>query len=224
MKNFKEKVAILTSEKKMSDIVVDASAPPIAVAFKDKDSSIIKTAEYLKNDLLKHCKGLSELTWPLQLDELEEEKRNTQESLMLFYKHLLQSKSTLHKTNPEYMQRLSNSFAADIIAAISQGKTTSKQFLLALGLHNITGQRKVVEIVNRLGHCLTYNTTCEAEAAFSVKAQQLLSNCFWLLCPINEYGYVLTVFWVDSIDIKVEKQTGSTIVSTTPMIAFSRKK
>ena len=122
------------------------------------------------------------------------------------------------------MQRLSNSFAADIIAAISQGKTTSKQFLLALGLHNITGQRKVVEIVNRLGHCLTYNTTCEAEAAFSVKAQQLLSNCFWLLCPINEYGYVLTVFWVDSIDIKVEKQTGSTIVSTTPMIAFSRKK
>ena len=84
MKNFKEKVAILTSEKKMSDIVVDASAPPIAVAFKDKDSGIIKTAEYLKNDLLKHCKGLSELTWPLQLDELEEEKRNTQESLSYF--------------------------------------------------------------------------------------------------------------------------------------------
>ena len=93
------------------------------------------------------------------------------------------------------MQRLSNCFASDIIAAKSQGKTiTTKQFLLALGLHNITSQRKVVEIVNRLGHCLTYNTTCEAETAFAVKAQQLLSNSFLPLRPINEYDYVLTMF------------------------------
>ena len=33
MKDFKEKVAILTSEKKMSDIVVDASALPTEIAF-----------------------------------------------------------------------------------------------------------------------------------------------------------------------------------------------
>ena len=109
------------------------------------------------------------------------------------------------------MHRLSNPFA-------------TKQFLLALGLCNITGQRKVVEIVSKLGHCLTYNTTCEAETAFAVKAQQLLSNSFLPLRPINEYDCVLTVFWVDNFDIKVEKQTGSTFVNATRMIAFQERR
>ena len=123
MKDFKEKAAILTSEKKRSDIVVDAFALPTEIAFKDKEGCMIKAAEYLKNDVLKHCEGLSELTWPSQLDKLQDEKRNPPESLMLFCKHLLQSKSTLNKTNQEYVQRLSNSFASDIIAVLSQGKT-----------------------------------------------------------------------------------------------------
>ena len=79
---------------------------------------------------------------------------------MLFYKFLLQSQQSANKKqNPDYVARLASSFASDIIAAVSQGKTiTNKQFLLALGLHNITGQRKVVDILSRLGHCLTYNT------------------------------------------------------------------
>ena len=128
MKGFKEKVAILTSEKKMSGIVVDASALPTEIAFKDKEGCIIKAAEYLKNDVLKHCEGLSALTWPPQLDELQDEQRNPPGSLMLFYKHLLQSKSTVNKTNPDYAQRLSNSFASNIIVAIRQGKTEQSNF------------------------------------------------------------------------------------------------
>ena len=109
MKGFKEKVAILTSEKKMSGIVVDASALPTQIAFKDKEGCIIKAAEYLKNDILKHCEGLSALTWPPQLDELQDEQRNPPGSLMLFY-------------------RLSNSFASNIIVAIRQGKTEQSNF------------------------------------------------------------------------------------------------
>ena len=81
----------------------------------------------------------------------------------------------------------------------------------------------MVEIVNRLGHCLTYNTTCEAETAFAVRVQQLLSNSFLTLRPINEYDYVLTVFWVDNFDIKAEEETGSTSVNTTHMIAFQER-
>ena len=43
------------------------------------------------------------------------------------------------------------------------------------------------------------------------------------LRPINEYDYVLTVFWVDNFDKKVEKQTGSIFVNTTHMIAFQER-
>ena len=224
MKDFKEKVAIYTSEKKMSDIVVDASALPTEIASKGKKGCIIKATEYPKNDVLKYCEDLFGLTWSPQLDELQDGKRNPPESLMLFCKHPLQSKSTLNKTNPEYVQILSNSFASDIIAAISQGKTIiTKQFLLALGLRNITGQRKVVETVNILGQYLTCNTTCEADKAFAVKGQHLLSNSFLPLRPINEYDYALTVFWVDNFNIKVEKLTGSTFVNITHMIAFQER-
>ena len=58
----------------------------------------------------------------------------------------------------------------------------------------------------------------------AVKAQQLLSNSFLPLRPINEYDCVLTVFWVDNFDIKVEKQTGSTFVNATRMIAFQERR
>ena len=61
IKDFKEKFAILTSRKKMSDIVVDASALSTEIAFEDKEGCITKAAEYLKNDVLKHCEGLPDM-------------------------------------------------------------------------------------------------------------------------------------------------------------------
>ena len=72
----------------MSDLVVDASALPTKIT----EGCIIKATEYLKNDVLKHFEGLSELTWPPQLHELQDEKRNPPESLILFYK---QASSTI---------------------------------------------------------------------------------------------------------------------------------
>ena len=67
-----------------------------------------------------------------------------------------------------------HSIASDLVAGVTNGKImTAKQFLLALGLHNITGTRKVVDIVSRLGHCINYKTTCEIETAQAVKAQAL---------------------------------------------------
>ena len=38
--------------------------------------------------------------------------------------------------------------------------------------------------------------------------------------PVDIDSYVLTVFWVDSFDVKVETQTGATSVNTTHMVAF----
>ena len=34
---------------------------------------------------------------------------------------------------------------------------------------------------------------------------------------------MLTVFWVDNFDIKVEKQSGSTFINTTLMVAFQER-
>ena len=140
---------------------------------------------------------------------------------MLFYKNLLSSKNNEHRLS-EFCQRAAYSFASDLTAAVSPGKImTAKQCLLALGIHSITGQRKTVDILNRLGHYLTYNLTCEIETALAEKAQQLsLKYSLLPIQPADIDSYVLTVFWVDNFDVKFETQTGATSVNNTHMVAF----
>ena len=102
----------------------------------------------------------SELAWPPDIDKLKIYSKPC-DFLMLFYKNLLSSKDNKH-------------WLSDLMAGVTRGKMiTAKQYLPALGIHNITGQRKTVDILNRLGHCLTYNLTCEIEKALAEKAQQL---------------------------------------------------
>ena len=53
--------------------------------------------------------------------------------------------------------RLIKSYASDFIHEVSDGEVlTPKQLLLGLGLHSITGQKKTVQIANRLGHSMNY--------------------------------------------------------------------
>ena len=98
------------------------------------------------------------------------------------------------------------------MAAVSRGKIiTAKQYLPELGIHKNTGQRKTVDILNRLGHCLTYNLTCEIEKALAEKAQQhSLKDSLLPIQPEDIGSYVLTVFWTDNFDVKVETPTAAT--------------
>ena len=92
--------------------------------------------------------------------------------------------SALRSSN---IQRLIDSFAADMIHGVTRGKTiTAKHFLLPLGLHNLTGSKKIVEINNRLGHCLNYNVTCEIETS-QAKKVQLLAECSSILRSLSKH-------------------------------------
>ena len=48
---------------------------------------------------------------------------------------------------------LIQSYSSDLVYGVTRGKViTAKHFLLGLGLHDVTGQKKPVEINHRLGH------------------------------------------------------------------------
>ena len=223
-KDYSSKLAFLSGRINMPAIVVDATIPASDLEFDNKEACIMKAAEYLREDILEQSENFPELTWPPDIDELQKE-RSPPSSLMDFFKFLLRSRGEKRNRNTEYCERLAKSYASDVIGAVTRGKTiTAKQFLLALGLHNITGQRNVVEIVSRLGHCLNYTTTCEIETALAAKAQALsLSDTLLPLRPSSPDKYVLTVFWVDNFDVKIERQTGATSLHTTHMVAFQEK-
>ena len=56
------------------------------------------------------------------------------------------------------IDRLINSFSADLINAISKDKiVTPKHYLVGLGIHNITGQKVPVQVMSRLGHSISYS-------------------------------------------------------------------
>ena len=102
--------------------------------------------------------------------------------------------------------RLVESFCADFVHAASKGEViTPKHYLLSLGMHNMTGQTLPIQIVNKLGHCISYPKTCEIETALaklSIKQSKEL-NILPIL-PVAE-EIIPTYFWVDNVDIKVER-------------------
>lgn len=205
----------------MPAIVVDSSIHATEIQFNDKAGCIIKAAEYLREDILCQSKSLPALTRPPDLDEFK--KRSPPKSLLDFFFFFLRIRIDKNCT-PEYCERLAKSYVSDVIGAVTRKMITAKQYLLVLGICNITGQQKLVDILSRLGHCSTYNLTCEIETTLAAKAQELSVNDTLLpLRPSSRDKYVLTVFWVDNFDVKMERQIGATSLHTTHMVAFQEK-
>ena len=38
---------------------------------------------------------------------------------------------------------------------------TAKHFVFGMGLHNMTRSKKLIQLVNKLGHCIDYNAVCD---------------------------------------------------------------
>ena len=105
------------------------------------------------------------------------------------------------------------SYASDLIYEVTRRNViTGKHFLLGLGLHNMTVQKKPVEINERLSHSIDYKFVCEIETALAEAAQILATERGAL--P------VLTFFWADNFDMTVETQTGKRSIHSTHMVAF----
>ena len=155
----------------------------------NKEFFITKAVEYLKEDILQFANE-NEINdtdcWPPNIEMLKE--RNPPKTLTKFLTELLRP----HRfVIPEKTTRLVDSYAADIIYGVTNGKIiTAKHFLLSMGLHSLTGSRQVVDILNKLGHSMAYDLTCEIETSLAEKAEKLSINTTLLpLIPITNEQY-----------------------------------
>ena len=83
-----------------------------------------------------------------------------------------------------------------------------------MGLHNITGSNRVIEINSKLGHCIDYNLVCEILAEKST------------ILPLRPKGLndaVNSWFWCDNHDEKVETVSGNGSVNITTIMAFQEQ-
>ena len=84
-----------------------------------------------------------------------------------------------------------------MIHVVTHGKIlTDKHFLLGLGIHNITGQKRTLQIINMHGHCIDYNKVCKVAATHS---------------------------WADNSNMDVETPDRKGSIHSTRMIAFQEK-
>lgn len=115
-------------------------------------------------------------------------------------------------------KRKSLSLAEDLIFNASHGKIkTSKHITLAMTSKSITSSRKVVEIVNKYGHCCSYNTIeeLETEATFSSLSRSL--SC--LKGIITADGFCTGVAY-DNFDRFVDTASGKNTLHDTVGIIY----
>ena len=70
-------------------------------------------------------------------------------------------------------KRRIKSISEDAIFSSTLGrKKPQKHLQLVIAIKSLTGSRKVVEVLNRLGHCVSYSTTEELETELTYEANK----------------------------------------------------
>ena len=178
--------------------------------------------ECLRQDILEYAKNIPDLKWPSTVEDLSSDVRKPPKSLESLMSYLLKNKD--HR-NCHTVNRLIQSYCSDLIHGVTRGEAiTAKYFLLGLGLHNMTGQKVPVQVMDHLGHCMDYNLVCEIETAQAEAAECIAKSSGALpIKPISPSDCVLTYVWVDNFHMNLETQTGHGALNSTHMVAFQKE-
>ena len=219
---FTDKLHFVFINETTPKVVISTESIKYHTLFNDKERLLNQASEYLRADIEGHAKNLPELSWPINIDELDSETRNPPESVTSFLSQLLRNKD---HPNREALTRLMESYTSDLIHGVTRGKViTTKHFLLGLGLHNITGQRLQIQILHRLGHCIDRNFVSEIETAQAETAQMLATaSGAPPLKPASRTETVLTYFWVDNFDVNLKTQARKGALNSTHLVAFQEE-
>lgn len=218
---FNDEITFIQPNSRCADVVIASdSIEEILNDFAHPENSIKNVASKIRTYILSYCSQIQEHQWPPTITTLNKEYGELPDSVKTFLTSLLyDGKKQIESL--ENIPRLVESFAADFIHSISQGKViTPKHYLIGLGVHNMTGQKLPIQILHKFGHCITYPKVCEIETALAeLSIHQSEGLNVLQLLPKGE-EVIPTFFWVDNFDIKIDRLGGSSMVNTTHLMAF----
>lgn len=165
-KTYGDRLLFLKSDYHSFEIVICkenlASNPALEVF--SQEYYVEKAARLLNklcNDVISSA---LDLPWPPTVESLKERDEQIPYLLKLFFSTMMESRSD--KSSSNIVKRLTNSFCSDILFSISRGKfLTSKHASVGLGLHSMTGMKKPVQLLHRLGHSASYEQLLRIETA-----------------------------------------------------------
>ena len=220
---FKESISFIKSTTKTCEIVIPTACIDASAIKHNKMSTVQTAANYIREDILNKLESLPITAWLPSIEQQSNPDHSQAESLCNFLETVIYLEG--HRKSPsENLVGLVNSqdITQDITSAVSRGKNIQyKQLILGQVLHNLTGSRKVIDILHKLGHCISYNTVCKIETAQAECALEASkSNNILALKPILPDQTVFRHFWVDNFDTKVDRTGGGVSINTTHLIAF----
>lgn len=140
LSTFGDQLHFLSIDTQTPEIIINTRAINSHTLLNDREHVVEQAAVYLRDDITSFAKATPELSWPLDIHAITSDVRQPPHSIEKFLRTLLERKD---HPNSDNVNRLINSYSADLIHGVTRGKfITSKHFLLGLGLHNITGQKK----------------------------------------------------------------------------------
>ena len=158
-RNFENEVMFLSGEEKKGQLIISKTClDDIGRGEKVLHNTIPLTNEtslrhaslVLRRMILDHTENSSPLPWPPTVESLEKRLASAPELLLRFFKAVLEPENTHHVTS-ESTARLAESFAQDLMFAISKGTfLTLKHTPVGLGLHNMVGQKLPIIILSQL--------------------------------------------------------------------------
>ena len=203
------------------EIVILTACRDTSAINHDKMSTVQAAANYIREGIYNKLESLPITEQPPSIEQLSSPDHSPAESLCNFLEIAIYVEG--HPKSPsENLVRRVNLFAQDTTSAVSRGKKIQyKQLILGQGLHNLTGSRKVIDILHKLGHCISYNTVCEIETAQAeCPLEGSKSSNILALKTILTDQPVFRHFWVDNFDIKVDWIRGGGSINTTHFMAF----
>ena len=138
------------------------------------------------------------MSWPSKVSELNPDMVRIPDLLQRFLSYLLygSAKPSL-KTS---------SIGQDIIYCVHNGQfITSKYILLSFAIKSMTGNVKLIKIINRLGHGVSYTKLAEVNTAYVI--QKISTNSGLIPEEIQQYQQASMVY--DNIDRLEETLSGA---------------
>lgn len=107
---------------------------------------------------------------PTLIHLLKKQAPEIPELLMLFFNTLIKGQGLRNEENIESLNRKSTAMASDAIFNCTRGSVRPwKHQALGLGMGTLSGSKTVIQMLNRLGHSISYDETkrLETEMAYS---------------------------------------------------------
>jgi len=166
------------------------------------EAHIEEVALHLRREIFKHS-VCPKLNHPLNVHDIISGENKIPDSLAVFFRILFSGTS---KPKSENLERKVSSSSQDAIFIATNGKLKPKKhLLLGLGIKSMTGSRKLLEVLNHWGYCISYHTSeeIETELALSLMNQKRVTpeNLF---C---EAGLFTGIAW-DNFDSNLETLSG----------------